>query len=79
MSIFRLILNFISIYFYYIIKKIIYKKIIKLNIVHDTFHWGLRSIQAVIVSIIFFKKVIILKFCLKLGRVFTNQANFHTI
>jgi hypothetical protein len=33
---FRLVLNFMTIYFYHIIKKIIYKKIIKLNRIYDT-------------------------------------------
>jgi len=33
---FRLVFNFMTIYFYHIIKKIIYKKIIKLNRIYDT-------------------------------------------
>jgi len=65
-------LNFVTIYFYHVIKKNIKNKLVNSIESITRFVGGLRWIQYVIVSIVFVKKVIVLKFCQKLSHVFTN-------
>jgi len=68
-----LMLNFVTIYFYHIINFFYIKNKLVNSIESITrFAGGLRWIQYVIISIVFVKKVIILKFCQKLSHVFTN-------
>jgi NhaP-type Na+/H+ and K+/H+ antiporter len=64
-----LMLNFVTIYFYHIIIK---NKLVNSIESVTRFAGGLRWIQYIIISIVFVKKVIILKFCQKLSHVFTN-------